>query len=89
MGTKYCKDIFLRMKKDVYIREVGSHCIIKYVSGIFILLLKMFCTSNVLFNQTLYGDCNINLKKGLFDEKECINNGSLYKSFFLLRSRNK
>ena len=65
---------------------MGFNCIIKYIRGNFILL---FGTANVLFNQTLYGDWNINPKKGLFDAKECINNGSLYKSFFLLISRNK
>ena len=62
-----------------FVSELGFNCIIRYVSGNSILL---FGTSNVLFNQTLYGDWNINPKKGLFDEKECINNGSLYNFFF-------
>ena len=49
MGTVHCKDI-LKNEEIFFYQGSGFYCIKKYVSGIFILLLQMFGTSNVLFN---------------------------------------
>ena len=49
MRTVHCKDI-LKNEEIYFYQGSGFYCIKKYVSGIFILLLQMFGTSNVLFN---------------------------------------
>ena len=55
MGTVHRKDI-LKNEVICFYQGSGFYCIKKYVIGIFILLLQMFGTSSVLFNQILYGD---------------------------------